>query len=107
MTANKLFGTRADLVIMDDVQPKYDEWEDQATLLSCKQCGKDNLSLFEYVELYGNCHDCFKRDCIRSQTDHDIRRELVTTGDGKYVDQHTLATVLNEVRDEDSATETD
>ncbi len=65
MTANKLFGTRADLVITDDVQPKYDEWEDQATLLSCKQCGKDHLSLFEYCELRGHCSDCYMAEVRR------------------------------------------
>lgn len=71
MTANKLFGTRADLVIMDDVQPKYDEWEDQATLLSCKQCGKDNLSLFEYRELYGHCGSCYEELANRAATETD------------------------------------
>lgn len=67
----RLFGTKADLVIVDDVQPKYDEWEDQATLLSCVECGAENLSLFEYRELHGMCSSCYEELANRAATETD------------------------------------
>lgn len=69
MAADGLFGTRPALMIVDDVQPKYDEWEDQATLLSCVNCGAENLSLFEYRELHGMCCSCYEELANRAATE--------------------------------------
>lgn len=71
MAADKLCGKPAYFVILDDVQPKYDEWEDQATLLSCVKCGAENLSLFEYRELHGMCCSCYEELANRAATETD------------------------------------
>ena len=64
---DKLLGIASDFVV-DDGLTKYDEWEDQATLLSCVECGRENITLFEYVELHGHCVTCYDAEVRKRES---------------------------------------